>query len=134
MSDLPSLFAALSDPTRFAIVERLMDEGELSAGTLGDGLPISAPAISRHLKVLSEAGVVVRRIDGQRRFYSVRRDAIAMVSNWTLNHRDFWAFCHHALQGHLKRHALDGRHNGHTPPRFQIESERLLRSLSRWSS
>ena len=91
MSNLPSLFAALSDPTRFAIVERLMDEGELSAGTLGDGLPISAPAISRHLKVLSEAGVVVRRIDGQRRFYSVRRDAIAMVSNWTLNHRDFWA-------------------------------------------
>jgi DNA-binding transcriptional ArsR family regulator len=67
MSNLTKTFAALGDDTRFAIVERLLKEGELSAGELQQNSPISAPAVSRHLKVLRSAGLVNQRIDKQRR-------------------------------------------------------------------
>ena len=56
MTDLHTTIAALGDATRFAIVERLLREGETSAGELHEGMPISAPALSRHLKVLRKAG------------------------------------------------------------------------------
>lgn len=83
-------FAALGDPTRFAIVERLLTAGEQSAGALQDAAPISPPAISRHLKVLRNAGVIEQRIDAQRRMYSVRPEAVQTISAWTESHRDFW--------------------------------------------
>ncbi len=90
MTDLPKTFAALSDETRFAIVERLLDEGAQSAGDLADVAPISAPAVSRHLKVLRESGVIEQRIAGQRRIYSVRPDMMQAISNWVISHRAFW--------------------------------------------
>lgn len=90
MPDLSTLFAALGDPTRFAIVERLLTEGEQSAGGLLDAGPISAPAISRHLKVLRQAGIVEQRIDRQRRIYSVRPEAVQSIGAWTMSHREFW--------------------------------------------
>ncbi len=90
MSILPPLFAALSDPYRFEIVERLMKDGETPAGAISDMFDISAPAISRHLSVLHRAGLVERRINGQQRLYSVRPGAIRQVSDWTMNHRAFW--------------------------------------------
>lgn len=93
---LPDLFAALGDPTRFAIVERLLAEGEVSAGDLGAGFPVSAPAISRHLSVLRRAGIARRRIDRQRRLYSIRPDALQMLAVWTMTHAEFW-------QGSLSR-------------------------------
>ena len=62
MQDLSSTFAALGDATRFAIVERLLREGELSAGQLQDEVSISPPAVSRHLKVLRQAGIVNQRV------------------------------------------------------------------------
>ena len=89
--DLPTLFSALSDANRFAIVERLMAEGELTAGSIGKDLPISAPAISRHLNVLHGAGLVTRRVNRQQRLYSVRPEAIQSVSDWVMDHRKFWA-------------------------------------------
>lgn len=90
MNALPTTFAALGDATRFAIVERLLNEGELSAGDLQDGVPISPPAVSRHLKVLREAGVIAQRVDAQRRLYSVRPEAVQAISAWTMSHREFW--------------------------------------------
>jgi len=90
MSSLPATFAALGDSTRFAIVERLLNEGELSAGALLEGVTISPPAVSRHLKVLREAGVIAQRIDRQRRLYSVRPEAVEAISAWTISHREFW--------------------------------------------
>lgn len=83
-------FAALGDPTRFAIVERLLRDGPTSAGALQDVADISAPAISRHLKVLREAGLIEQQIDKQRRIYSVSPHAIGRLSAWTLQHEDFW--------------------------------------------
>ncbi len=90
MPDLPDLFAALSDRTRFAIVERLMAEGEMPVAQLREGLPLSAPAVSRHLGVLAECGLVERRARGQQRLYSVRPEAMADIARWTAAHRAFW--------------------------------------------
>ena len=90
MTRLTRTFAALADDTRLAMVERLMAEGELPAGALAETAPISGPAISRHLKVLREAGIVTQRISGTHRFYSVKREAMARISRWTIDHRAFW--------------------------------------------
>jgi DNA-binding transcriptional ArsR family regulator len=90
MTDLSTTFAALGDATRFTIVERLLREGQLSAGDLQQGTSITAPAISRHLKVLRKAGILEQRIDRQRRLYSVRPQAVEAISAWTMSHREFW--------------------------------------------
>ena len=90
METLPALFAALSDPTRLGIVERLLASGPQSAGELGDVAAISAPAVSRHLKVLREAAVIRQEIDGPRHIYSVAPEAMRAISDWTLTHRAFW--------------------------------------------
>lgn len=90
MSTLPNVFAALGDPTRFAIVERLLTQGALNAGDLQRGTDISAPAISRHLKVLHNAGILDRQVRKQQRIYSVRPEAVQTISAWTISHRDFW--------------------------------------------
>ncbi len=90
MSDLTTIFSALSEPTRFAIVERLMEEGELPASEIQQSFDISAPAISRHLSVLYDAGLVQRKAVKQQRIYSVRPQALQQISAWTISHRDFW--------------------------------------------
>lgn len=86
---LPDTFAALGNPTRLAIVERLLRDGEVAAGDLADG-EMSAPAMSHHFKVLREAGIVVQRIDAQRRLYSVRPEAIRAIGQWSLTYQQFW--------------------------------------------
>ena len=90
MTKLTETFAALGDKTRFAIVERLLTEGELSAGELQAVADISAPAISRHLKVLRLAGVVHQLVDRQHRMYSVAPEAVQAINAWVEYHRRFW--------------------------------------------
>ncbi|WP_424987984.1 ArsR/SmtB family transcription factor [Microbulbifer sp. S227A] len=90
MSDLTRTFAALSDPTRLTMVERLMAQGELPAGELVAGFRISAPAVSRHLKVLREAGLIRQRAAGTHRYYAVRPEAMQSIARWTMDHRSFW--------------------------------------------
>lgn len=70
--------AALADPTREAIV-RLLVEGERSVGDTAEQLPVSRPAVSKHLRVLEGAGLARVRIDGARRFYSVDPAALALL-------------------------------------------------------
>ena len=101
MSDLTQRFAALSDATRLHVVEQLMSEGELPAGALVESAAMSAPAMSRHLKVLREAGLIAQRVDGTRRLYSVRPDALKAIADWTLDHRAFWQAGLDRLETHL---------------------------------
>ncbi len=103
MTDLVTTFAALGDPTRFAIVERLMAEGALSAGQLQDTADISAPAISRHLKVLRQAGLVSQTVDKQRRIYAVQPSAVQTISTWTMTHAEFWSGSLDRLAASLKQ-------------------------------
>lgn len=91
MDDLPRTFAALSDPTRLALVEALITGGEMSAGALAAAAPISAPAVSRHLKVLRAAGLIRQRVQGTHRFYAAQPEALRRIHGWTMDHRDFWA-------------------------------------------
>jgi DNA-binding transcriptional ArsR family regulator len=90
LPDLTRTFAALGDKTRFAIVERLLNEGDLSAGALQQVADISAPAISRHLKVLREAGVIRQQVARQHRIYSIRPEAVLAINDWVEYHRKFW--------------------------------------------
>lgn len=101
MTSLTKTFAALADDTRLAMVERLMQQGELPAGALADIAPISGPAVSRHLKVLREAGLVTARINGAQRLYSVRPEALQSISRWTGSHLDFWQPGLDRLEAHL---------------------------------
>ena len=103
MKDIATTFAALGDTTRFAIVERLLKRGELSAGDLLDVGTVSPPAISRHLKVLREAGILQQRVDKQRRMYSVRPAVVQSISAWTQSHRDFWEPSLDRLEAALQR-------------------------------
>lgn len=91
MPQLPTTFAALGNATRLAIVERLLAEGELAAGDLLDAAEVTPSAMSRHFKVLREAGIVVQRVDAQRRMYSVQPEAVQAIGDWVLNFREFWA-------------------------------------------
>ena len=103
MFQLATTFAALGDATRFAIVERLLIEGELSAGSLREGTGISAPAVSRHLKVLRKAGVIDQRIDKQRRLYAARPEAVQAVAAWTISHKGFWEASLNRLEAALRK-------------------------------
>jgi DNA-binding transcriptional ArsR family regulator len=72
---------ALADPVRRAILERLAD-GEVGAGEIAAAFPVSRPAISRHLRVLREAGLVRSRVDGQHRIYTLDRRPLAELDTW----------------------------------------------------
>ena len=82
MTPLLKSFSALSDGTRMAIVEQLMEHGESPAGDLVRGSGITAPAVSRHLKVLREAELVSVREEGQHRYYSLAVAPLDEVDDW----------------------------------------------------
>jgi DNA-binding transcriptional ArsR family regulator len=81
--------AALADPTRRELVA-LLARGELAAGELAARFPVSRPAISRHLRVLREAGLVTVRQDGQRRVYAVAPQPMAELHAWLARYRRLW--------------------------------------------
>jgi len=87
---LDSVFGALADPTRRAIVERLLARGELAVGDLAAPFAISPPAISRHLQVLERAGLVERRTDRQWRRIRARPQSLALAQSWIERQRAHW--------------------------------------------
>ena len=74
-------FDALGDPNRRAIVE-LLGHGERSVGAIAASLPISRPAVSRHLRLLKEAGLVVEEARGTRRLYRLHDEGVAAVQDY----------------------------------------------------
>src|ERR1700675_1747057 len=87
---LDGLFAALADPTRRAIVERLLAKGELSVGHVARPVAISTPAISRYLQVLEWAGWSERPIEHRWRSVRVRASALTPVESWLSRQRRHW--------------------------------------------
>jgi len=81
--------AALADPTRRRILE-MLGEGEQPAGAIVARFTVSAPAISQHLKVLKEAGLVRVRVDGQRRIYSLDPGGLDGIAAWVERVRRVW--------------------------------------------
>ena len=87
---MDELLAVLADPTRRAIIE-LLAERERAAGEIVAAFPVSQPAISRHLRVLREAGLVRVREEGQRRIYRLDPAPLAALDEWLARYRGFWS-------------------------------------------
>lgn len=83
-------FTALADPTRRRIIESLA-AGETSFGELADKFDMSRPAVSQHLKVLRDAGIVTARADAQRRIYRLNEDSLDELEAWLRKVREFWS-------------------------------------------
>jgi DNA-binding transcriptional ArsR family regulator len=84
-----AVLQALADGSRRTMLEILRDH-PATAGELADALPIARPGVSRHLRVLREAGLVDVRQEAQRRIYSLRPDALVEVDEWLANYRALW--------------------------------------------
>ena len=84
------LFRTLADPTRRALFERLCVEGEQTVGALTAGAGVSQPAVSKHLSVLRQAGLVRDRHAGRQVHYSAAADGLAPLRDWTTRMTGFW--------------------------------------------
>jgi DNA-binding transcriptional ArsR family regulator len=86
---LDLVFAALSDATRRGLLTRLL-EGEATVGSLAEPLQMSLPAVSKHLRVLEDAGLLKRRIDGRTHYISANPKPLREAVNWIERHRQMW--------------------------------------------
>ncbi|HEV2572108.1 metalloregulator ArsR/SmtB family transcription factor [Methylocella sp. CPCC 101449] len=104
MTNAPDLlFRTLADPTRRAIFERLCREGEQTVSALTAQAGVSQPAVSKHLGVLKQAGLVRDRQDGRLTHYSADRRALAPLIDWTSQMTGFWESRFDQLEDLLKR-------------------------------
>ena len=97
------LFRTLADPTRRAIFERLCRDGEQTVGALTVQAGISQPAVSKHLGLLKQAGLVRDRHQGRQTHYSAQLDALAPLADWTSQMTGFWKSRFDDLEDLLKR-------------------------------
>lgn len=101
-------FAALADPTRQRIVEMLAHQ-PLSSGEIAGHFTASAPAISQHLKVLRDSGLVRVHREAQRRIYAVNPQGLDEMARWIENIRHFWSERLDALEAQLQEELDDER-------------------------
>ena len=94
--------AALADPIRRELLAMLA-QGELAAGELAGRFPVSRPAVSRHLRVLREAGLVSSRVEGRRRLYALDPRPLRELDEWLEPYRDLWAQRLDALDTEIAR-------------------------------
>jgi DNA-binding transcriptional ArsR family regulator len=97
-----ALFEILAEPNRRRVLD-LLREQERTVGELVDALDMNQPAVSKHLRVLRDAGLVESRIDAQRRIYSLNAEPLADVDAWLAPYRKFWRGRLGALKRHLAR-------------------------------
>jgi DNA-binding transcriptional ArsR family regulator len=97
------VFEAVAEPHRRVLLD-LLAEGERPAGELVASLPgLTQPAVSRHLRILREVGLVEVKPDGQRRIYALRADGLAEIDAWIQRYRRYWSRHLTALERHLAR-------------------------------
>jgi DNA-binding transcriptional ArsR family regulator len=89
MSSQLTLFHALADPARLRIVEAMRSR-ECAVGDIVERMDIHQSGVSRHLRILTEAGIVQKRPDGQRRLYSLRKEAFDQLDAWVAGYRRHW--------------------------------------------
>jgi DNA-binding transcriptional ArsR family regulator len=97
------LFKTLADPTRRAIFERLCRDGEQTVAALTARAGVSQPAVSKHLGVLKQAGLVLDRHEGRQTHYSAQAAALAPLIDWTREMTGFWQSRFDDLEDLLKR-------------------------------
>jgi DNA-binding transcriptional ArsR family regulator len=99
---MESAFAIIAEPSRRAILS-LLASSEQSVGDIEEQLRLPQPSISKHLRVLREAGFVESRVDAQRRLYRIRPEPLKEVDAWLEPFRRFWSAHVDALERHLDR-------------------------------
>src|SRR5438876_8393998 len=99
---MESAFAIIAEPSRRAILN-LLASSERSVGELERRLRMPQPSVSKHLRVLREAGFVESRVDAQRRVYRLRHEPLMEVDSWLAPFRRFWSVHVDALERHLDR-------------------------------
>ena len=99
MTNQSAVFAALADPTRRQVLERLQ-AGPAPVGLIAEGLPVSRPAVSQHLKVLKEAGLVIDRPEGARRVYHIDPKGLGALRAWL---DQFWTVALDAFAAEVER-------------------------------
>ena len=108
-SALDGTFAALANPTRRAILERL-GQGEATVGSLAEPFSMSLPAISKHLRVLEKAGLLTRRKEGRVHHCSLVAKPMKDAAQWIDHYRHFWEGRFFALAPHLDEPKDGGPH------------------------
>lgn len=101
MADLTALLV-LGEPRRQEILEALRD-GECTVGHITDRLGLSQPGVSKHLKVLRDAGLVQARAEGQRRLYRIRPEPLVALEEWLDGYRQLWEGSLDRLEEHLDK-------------------------------
>src|SRR6516164_11185312 len=96
-----AVFEVVAEPTRRRILDLLRDS-ERPVGDLVDTLGVSQPNVSKHLRVLRDAGLVEARVDAQRRLYRVRAEPLRELDDWLAPYRATWASRLDALESHLE--------------------------------
>jgi DNA-binding transcriptional ArsR family regulator len=99
---MDAAFTTLADPNRRAILSLLM-ASERSVGELEQALRISQPSVSKHLRVLKDAGFVEVRVEAQRRVYRLRPEPLMELDDWLVPYRRFWSKHVDRLEQHLDR-------------------------------
>ena len=95
-----SVFSVVAEPSRRQILD-LLGDSERPVGELVDGLGLSQPAVSKHLRILRDAGLVEVRGEAQRRLYSVRPEPLREIYQWLAPYRRMWAKSLDDLERHL---------------------------------
>jgi DNA-binding transcriptional ArsR family regulator len=111
IESVAAVMEALSEPNRRRIVELLLG-GERSVGWLAAETGLAQPAVSKHLRVLREAGLVQVRRDAQRRHYRIRPQPLAQLDAWLAPYRRLWDERLDRLEHHLKERARSDQDEG----------------------
>jgi DNA-binding transcriptional ArsR family regulator len=98
-----ALFRTLADPTRRAIFERLCRDGDQTVSAITARAGVSQPAVSKHLRILKEAGLVSDRHEGRQTHYGAQLAALAPLTDWANEMAGFWQGRFDALEDLLKR-------------------------------
>ncbi len=109
---MSTTFEVVAEPNRRSILDLLL-AGERPVGDLVDALSVSQPAVSKHLRVLRQAGLVEFRTEAQRRIYRVRTEPLRDMDEWLAPYRASWAASLDALEHHLGSVAADEARGPH---------------------
>ena len=110
---MESVFEIIAEPNRRAILS-LLGSSEQSVGEIERQLRMTQPAVSKHLRVLREAGFVESTVDAQRRLYRIRPEPLREVDMWLAQFRRFWSAHVDALERHLDRMEQDRKRKAST--------------------
>ena len=99
---MPDVFAAVADMTRRQILERLRTEGPVSISTMTDGLPMTRQAVTKHLNVLEQAGLIEKSVRGRERLHTLSGSPLQQVSDWLTPYEVEWDERLDRLRSHLK--------------------------------